>query len=644
MSRCHNRAVAGVLALSAMLPTLPLWAAQDTPALPPEVLQPDQEGDFETFSVPKPPLPKTRTGQDSTLGADGTFGVPHASAKPGERLNAQVGFRYFPGMTELTTSLSGQVGGRQLEAQLTPSRWLNGDFTNSGYLQMNRGGRGLRFGNTYSDLMGSTAGMQLYGMPIAPRTTMGLGVYQGLGNQMGPGRLLPAAEARWGVGAVNTGLMMASDSSSRFTIQAQKKQWQAQGFAGWDNSEQRNEAGMFLQGSPMRGSTVYGRMLGWSGDRPGGNWSLGWSQQVGPATMVADHTWMQQPGGMLKQWGVGALIPIRRQTLALRWQQNQLEQQGNSRFTHSDGATATFISPVGKTATVWGSFGTYRDTQTQPNTFASVGGAWNVGRKWSLQGELSQRLDENQRRLRMSVGYQVSPQWQAQVLFGPSMAASAGIRPPHVFGFQLVRNLSINTTRTGTLSGQVFQDGAPCKRRVGVMLDDGRRMETNDKGEFRFKKVSFGAHQVRLDPTTVPADLDADALQLSLEVRRRDAAKAVFQLHRVGQIRGEIIVRGDEFGDRDPTAGVGVTVETKEGKGTTTNGENQFVLGGLHPGEQYVRLAVSTIPPDFEVVGQAEVKVSVDPDGTSPMVRFEIAPRRRKIELGLTELPPVVVR
>jgi hypothetical protein len=575
--------------------------------------------------------------------------APYPSFRLGparDRLTAQAALTLFPGMNDLSVNLAGEMQGRTVEARLSPLRWFESGYTNPGYFQLTRAGQGLRIGDDYSELLGSAQGLRLFAPWQGGRGTLGLGLYQRLRDGSSPMLLTPAADTQWRVQpGLNMGALVAADSSVRLTQQVQGRRWQAYGFEGHDAGTNRPEAGLLVEARPGRQTSLYNRLVGWGGDLGGYHWSLGAMQQVGPATLSVDRSATSMNQGGMQQVGVGAFIPVRRQSLFLRWYTGEVDGTSGTASTsqHFDAFNGTLFTTIDQKTALWTTGSGFWQQGVRPQTYFSIGASRILSSLWSVQAEFAQRLEQADARVRLSLGYQISHDSQVRLLFGPSLAPSATGRTEHTVGVQLIRSMSYTQRHTGSISGRVVQDGRPCDRKMTVIMDGEKSVDTDAQGRFKVGRVPVGDHNVELGLSALPADLSPVQPAVRVAVQRGKNAEVEFVIRRVGQIRGVVRVGEDEFGRQDPTAGIGVTVGITDDLQTTTNAENEFILGNVPPGTHTVALNTDTLPPDFEVIGGGSVTVEVDPRKPAPLVEFRVAPRAKKIDFGagaLTEPVP----
>lgn len=599
---------------------------------------------FETFAVPNP-TPGSASGAGMPRPASGA--PAYSPPAPKERLDALVGLTLFPGATDLGLDVSGRMNGRTIQSQTSAARWMRGDWSDAGFLQVARGGQNFQLGQSGSDLLGSAEGVRLSSGPAdSSRPTLGLGLYRRLGATQTGG--VVAADSQWHLSHQATlGMLLAADSSWRAVQQAEGRNWQVSSFLGRDARTSRAEGGLLVEARPVRQASLYGRVDGWSGAQPGRNWSLGATRWVGPAFLAMDYSRFQSPGSATREMNTSLLVPMRRGALTLRW------QDGADEFSNGDGilgrqgtrsllTNLTFAPDAG--TTLWAGGGPAWQRGGRPQIALTFGGQRSLGRLWELEAEVSQ-IDSVRRNAHLSLGYRFDGADEVKLLFGPTSVFSPDGAQRHAFGLAVAHDFRWTPDAAGAVGGQVLIDGRPAGPGRLVRLDGGQTARTDGAGRFSIAHVPPGSHMVGMDLADLPADLSAD-LSPVVTVAVGKTTPVTLSLRRVGQVRGVVRVGADAFGQTDCAAGVGITLSAGDVQ-TTTDADDAFVLGGLPPGRCRLSLAKETIPPDFDVIGPDAVDVDVTPNGRVPTVQFTIAPHHPQIAFcddGAPALtPPIAV-
>lgn len=548
-------------------------------------------------------------------------------------LNTQLALTLFPGMTDLSVMAAGDMKGRQLSAQFSPYQWATGQPGGTGSLEFLGPHGGLQLGNTFSELLGGAQGLRWVLPGNTPGQTSGLGLYQRLrGAERAESLLAMDTQWKWNKNA-ESGMLVAADSSWRVTQRLSGSRWGLFAFGGEDVASQRSEGGLLLEGRLGSGTRIINRTLGWGGDTPGFNNSTSVNQRLGTGTLALDRSFGTQRFGEWQRWGLGYYLPMKRNSLSVRLYDASTTSHREGGTRRSSSGLLTNYTMRLDSRTSLGLTGGFARSEEGTSPLAGIGASRSFGR-WDIQTNFITDFGRTQPRFNASVGYLVNPDLRARVLFGPSLAASGDRDVPYAFGMQLIRNVNMSYAPSGKVQGAILIDGKPADQRLEVRMDREEWVKTDSHGRFNFRKIAPGIHTVQLRLSTLPVELSAVEASYPVEVVRGKTAEATFNLKRVVQVRGTIQVQTDVFGKKDPLAGVGVVLRAASGQEATTGGENEFVLSNLPPGKQRVEIVQSTLPPDYEVVGESVREIEVISGATPAPLQFAIAPRRRAIEFS----------
>jgi hypothetical protein len=186
----------------------------------------------------------------------------------------------------------------------------------------------------------------------------------------------------------------------------------------------------------------------------------------------------------------------------------------------------------------------------------------------------------------------------------------------------------------GAVEGFVYDDatgshGAPG---VSVRLDQSRSASTDEMGHYRFADVPEGRHSVELDLMDLAADLSpGPAAPSAVGVKPRGVARADLRVVKagsaiVGTVRG--IAKDDEGVVRLENIVVDLS---PAGTYTTCDNDEAFGFFNLTPGEYSVSLDKTTLPENYVLVSQQEVRVELSGSGTPPPIVFQIEKRVREL-------------
>ena len=189
----------------------------------------------------------------------------------------------------------------------------------------------------------------------------------------------------------------------------------------------------------------------------------------------------------------------------------------------------------------------------------------------------------------------------------------------------------------GSVYGRVYQDldlngrfdprvDQP-QANVRVRVDGSRYVVSDANGNFRVESVARGEHTVYLDLLSVRADLTLlDNVQQLITMDSSRDMIVNFRVVRTGRITGVVCVDANENGrlDENERALPDVRVVTSSGRDTLTDGNGNFVIGDLPPGEHILLLDEKTLPERTNsVAGSQTVKVAA---GNETVTALPVAP------------------
>lgn len=229
---------------------------------------------------------------------------------------------------------------------------------------------------------------------------------------------------------------------------------------------------------------------------------------------------------------------------------------------------------------------------------------------------------------------------------GPQMTLQ--IQGPLLVGrnHDSVVNAPLSEMRSiGSFYGRVYQDvnlngrfdtGVDLPQaRVQIRIDGNYFAETDERGDFRVDNIKAGEHEVYMDLLTVRADLTLldSARQIAVMRPGRDAV-VDFRLVRTGRIRGVVWLDENANGkiDEGEQRMSNVRVLTGSGRDTLTDGDGEFILGDLPPGEHVILLDEKTLPENMKsAIGsvQAIVKAGLETGD----VNLPVTPKPQEVKV-----------
>jgi hypothetical protein len=197
----------------------------------------------------------------------------------------------------------------------------------------------------------------------------------------------------------------------------------------------------------------------------------------------------------------------------------------------------------------------------------------------------------------------------------------------------------------GALSGKVYQDinlngrfdAGIDKPQEGVQVRvDGNYYEVTDhNGDFKVENVKAGQHLVYMDLLSVRADLTllTSAQHTVVLTSGRDLI-VDFRLVRTGRMKGVVWMDLNENGkiDEGEQLLADVRIVTGSGRDTLTDGQGQFTLGDLPPGEHVILIDEKTLPDNTRSAG-GSLRVTVEAGGETNNVNFPIVNRPAEVNI-----------
>jgi hypothetical protein len=167
---------------------------------------------------------------------------------------------------------------------------------------------------------------------------------------------------------------------------------------------------------------------------------------------------------------------------------------------------------------------------------------------------------------------------------------------------------------------------------VTIVLDGLERMTTGPDGAFRFPRQAAGAHRLRADLATVPADYDLpDVSALDFALDRGERRAVAFALRPLGDIDGTVFIdvnasRALDDGDAPLDNAV---VVLDGGARTEVSRQGRFRFAGVEMGAHSVRLLIESLPDGSALTGSADVTVEVSRTQREGSATFLVRPDKR---------------
>jgi hypothetical protein len=548
----------------------------------------------------------------------------------------QIGITLLPGRNNVSLAFAGDVAGKALQSTLSPLQWLQGSHANDYAVQVGSTESGFSIGEGGSDLFGNSMGIKLNSPLNKTGSYVGLGLYRGVGDT-NPFSGVPATEAFWRVSSqqkIDT--LMAADASWRIADDMKTKRTEFACFGGHNTMKNRMEGGLSYSAVVDRRTSLYSNVTSWNGVDTGYNWTLGGGREVGSAYVSLDNGLSGGDSSRYTEHGVSAIMPWLRGMFLARADNGVLEPVAGSKTPGSRsglvfGSYSRLMS--GGTTLLMDMGRTWLSNSKQQNV-VSIGGQHELSKVWSVTANLMHSFSSHMMNVDCALTCAAIPTWKVSVIYEPSPFPATG-NPllNEIVGLQIVHTASFEHSKSGSLDTQVNLEGKPYSGGIGLSLDGQSSVATDKNGRLRIGDIEPGPHKIAIDLTTLPADIYPSRTEAPAVIVAGKTAVVDFEMQRVGEIRGNVAVLADPMGNIDPTAGQDVVISTDQGQATTTDSQDNFIIGNLPKGTYTVSLAEKTVPSDYAVIGPTSFTVTMDPLQPSPVVHFQIAPRK-KVELA----------
>jgi hypothetical protein len=195
------------------------------------------------------------------------------------------------------------------------------------------------------------------------------------------------------------------------------------------------------------------------------------------------------------------------------------------------------------------------------------------------------------------------PGWRKSPLFEVSFRRQFSTTPNFII-----------SRRRGTIRGVVFADdgatgmyrpGGPVLFDVEVVLDDARRIHTDQNGHFAFTGVSYGLHFVEVDYHSSSPFFFTTASRVQSDANTEVNFGVAFSAARL-------------FGSVRSDSGIGLSgVEIDLSGGlqhlrTQTDTEGKFQFEGLSPGDYEAKLDINSVPPGYSLAELETKRTAVE--------------------------------
>jgi SPOR domain len=185
---------------------------------------------------------------------------------------------------------------------------------------------------------------------------------------------------------------------------------------------------------------------------------------------------------------------------------------------------------------------------------------------------------------------------------------------------------TVPTRAVATVKGMVFADwngnglqepGENPVPGVPLRLDPVGATETGRNGEFVFRNVPDGLHEVGLDLGALPIDFEAPPIpRLQVTLSGHDTCQVAFGLIPLGAIRGRVVrdLNGNGTADSTEPPVDGAVVVLDGGRRSERSKRGQFAFEAVPSGEHTITLLAESLPDGAMIAGEATRVAALERD------------------------------
>ncbi len=196
---------------------------------------------------------------------------------------------------------------------------------------------------------------------------------------------------------------------------------------------------------------------------------------------------------------------------------------------------------------------------------------------------------------------------------------------------------SVPVRAVATVKGTVYADwngnglqdpGENPVAGVPLRLEAVGAVETARSGEFLFRNIPDGLHEVGLDLGALPIDYDPPAIpRLQVALSGRDTRQVAFGLIPLGSIRGRVVRDTNRNGTADSTepAIEGAVVVLDGGRRSEKAKRGQYAFEAVQSGEHTVTLLADSLPEGALIAGEATQVATLGRESMAIDVPFAVS-------------------
>jgi len=267
--------------------------------------------------------------------------------------------------------------------------------------------------------------------------------------------------------------------------------------------------------------------------------------------------------------------------------------------------------------------------------------AWSIGTSWKVANRLNFTTEtgkqngqwKNTERLNFKIrqGIDISliygPTWYLQERFADKRIGKNG------FYFILMKQIMFSPSARGDITGKVSDHTGAAMANVTIIIDNRHEIASDKNGEFRFKKVDPGQHNITLDVSSIPAYLSPITRIQKIDVKARHTTHVEFLLTKLLKISGVIWV--DENGNGTPDPGEerieNAVLSLNTRSKTFSDADGVYTFNNLFPGSYKVTIEESSLPEGCNLISPSSWDVSLGVDQEIPSANFIVEVKKRTI-------------
>jgi hypothetical protein len=173
------------------------------------------------------------------------------------------------------------------------------------------------------------------------------------------------------------------------------------------------------------------------------------------------------------------------------------------------------------------------------------------------------------------------------------------------WGVDLTRRFNWASAQYGAIEGEITtEEDLTLPPQLMIVMDDRARIPVDKSGRFRIKRAPLGVHRLRVDLSSLPAELGVSRASEEVLVQAHQKATVSFQLQRLGRVTGAIRALHPltpETLASHPFKGLVLLLSN--GQRALTEEDGSYRFDNLPPGDYEVELPKESIPEGYVAVG-----------------------------------------